>query len=106
MTELAPDGEPEMSLVMPFVVVTSKGGPYDDTAFAAGWAAGEIDRALAAVAGFEVAVDRMVPTALVPQIDLIAMRHGYRCESRRDEEYSDEWSHLRLTPVSGGEPRG
>lgn len=40
--------EPEaMTLVVPFIVCTSKGGPYDDDSFVAGYQAGAVDRMLA-----------------------------------------------------------
>lgn len=38
-----PDEPDEYALVMPFTVVASVGGPYDDDAFAAGFTAGRID---------------------------------------------------------------
>lgn len=38
--------EPELSLVMPFVVCTSEGGPYEDESFVAGWDLGTLDARL------------------------------------------------------------
>lgn len=67
----------EYDLVMPFVTVTSKGGPHDDVAYVAGWEMGQLDYrlALAAFGGHNVP-----PTVLrrenLPQIQLIAMKHG------------------------------
>lgn len=82
-----PDG---FALVMPFVVCQSKGGPYDDASFVAGWQAGEIDRALTAAEvsrATRVEWD-MVHAALVPQLELIAMRRGFPSVT---VESSDEW---------------
>lgn len=73
-----PEGD-GMSLVLPFVACQSKGGPYEDTAFAAGFQCGEIDRALAAAVAASATTVRfpMVRTALLPQLELIAMHRGY-----------------------------
>lgn len=69
-------------MVMPFLVVQSKGGPYDDEAFTAGWAMGSLDAKLESLAidpsgVYEIGVT--VPTECVSQIDLIAMKHGFMC---------------------------
>jgi hypothetical protein len=62
-------------LAMPFVVVVSVGGPFEDHAYAAGWSCGKIDQALAhRPARYETAVDERT----MPQLDLVAMAHGYR----------------------------
>jgi hypothetical protein len=73
------DDEGGMELVMPFVVCRSKGGPYDDGSFAAGWQAGEIDQALrVAEQGPAVRLRYpMVYAALIPQLELIGMKHGW-----------------------------
>lgn len=71
--------EGSYGLVMPFVVVESAGGPYDDDAFVAGWAAGAIDRTLQLMAD-EAAVWELtftVRTDLLPQLELIGMRHQF-----------------------------
>lgn len=67
--------EPEYGLVMPFVNVASKGGPYDDDAYCAGWHMGGLDarlehRYLARVSETIRSDDRA-------QADLVAMKHGY-----------------------------
>lgn len=87
-----PDPSAAYGLVIPFVACASQGGPYDDDAFAAGYQAGRIDHALAAlvaVGGTELAAT--VRTDLVRQLDLIAMHHGFKAET---EPYVDanEWS--------------
>jgi hypothetical protein len=73
----------EYGLVIPFVVVTSKGGPYDDDSFVAGWRAGVIDRRLEVHDSPAVEGESPIPveTALLPQLDLIAMAHGYQMKS-------------------------
>lgn len=85
-------GEVEHGLLMPFVVCESKGGPYDDGAFCAGFKAGEIWRLLAL--GL-VVPHRDVRAALVPQ--LIAMHFGYRMEAEPWDEHPDEWSYVTFT---------
>lgn len=66
----------EYDLVMPFVTVASKGGPHDDQAFTAGWECGVLDTRLQAMEGAACIVERWVMPELVPQVDLIAMKHG------------------------------
>lgn len=95
MTE-DPDS-PRAELVMPFVVVTSKGGPYDDEAFMAGWYAGEIDRMLTGAQGVDIVLYRDVPRALLPQIDLIAMRHGYKVHAYAKYQV-DGWATVHIKP--------
>jgi hypothetical protein len=85
-------------LVLPFVACTDHGGPYDPDSFAAGWAAGQLDLALAAAAELGGSFDRYVRPALVPQIDLIAMRRGY---TMRAEPWNEEpeWVRVQLHPA-------
>lgn len=70
--------DPHWGLVIPFVVCTSQGGPYDDEAFTAGYQAGRIDAHLrhAATAGAD-ALTVTARTALLPLLELLAMHHGY-----------------------------
>ena len=92
----------EYGLVMPFVVVTSKGGPYDDDAFTAGYSAGSIDANLAMANHLNAdRLDYTVRTGLLPQLDLIAMRHGYtmtrtEVEATADYEAMPEWTFVRF----------
>lgn len=79
-------------IVLPFTVVTSAGGPYEDQAFVAGFQAGSIDVDL------RVGMPQpeyWVPSALVPQLDLIAMRRGYLMEH---EPWADDvrWSRIEF----------
>lgn len=79
-------------LVMPFTVVASVGGPYDDEAFAAGWAAGALDAELSTRT--IAATTELIRTALIPQLDLIAMRYGYRLDVLI---HQPAWSHIGFT---------
>lgn len=82
------------ALLYPFTCVTSKGGPFDDTAFVAGVTVGRIDMAL--TVAFATGVDRYwvtVPTALVPQLELVGMAHGYPVLT---SEQSSEWPEWTL----------
>lgn len=82
--------EPTFGLVMPFVVVTSVGGPYDDTAFVAGCYYADIDRVLKDWGPPEYSA--YVYPALVPQLDLLAMHHGYTMVSEPWEDHPDDWT--------------
>lgn len=85
---MSDDSGNPMELVMPFVVTASHGGPFEDTAFVAGYQAGSIDARLAVLAAAEAhSLKVTVHTTLLSQLDLIAMRHGYRVE----HDPSDEW---------------
>ena len=99
------DAASQFELVMPFVVVTSKGGPYDDEAFVAGWSCAVIDQALAALAPWRATFQRTVRTAVVPQVDLIAMKHEYALmhdDEDADRERDDGWSTITLSPMDVG----
>ena len=80
------------ALVMPFVVVTSKGGPYDDDAFTAGWQCGDLDRRLATIkdAGGEF-YRTTLRKEVVPQADLIAMHRGFTLATE-DFEDAEGWT--------------
>lgn len=65
-----------------FVCVDSQGGPFDERAFTAGWTCAVISRDL---------IDRdtqsyyLVYPELLPQLDLLAMRHGHHLVVLRGE---------------------
>jgi len=88
------DPEDHYELVMPFVACSDQGGPYDPDAFVAGFQAGQIDRSLAAlkaVGGSEFRVTTYA--ALLPQLDLIAMQHGFQLDSEEPgEPEAGDWS--------------
>jgi len=78
VTDDKPEGD-AYTLVMPFIVTTSAGGPYDDAAFAAGIDCGRLWEELFACSRMGATpIARHVKTPAVAQIDLIAMQHGYR----------------------------
>lgn len=84
----------DFALVMPFVVCQSNGGPYEDAAFVAGAQFGQVQAELAA-GPFEV--EHYVHSALAPQMDLLAMRYGYRFVSEPWDEHPDEWARVTFT---------
>lgn len=84
-----PDQEPaEYGLVMPFVAVASKGGPYGDDAYTAGYEMGILDATLAAKPREHQVT---IHTTNKQQADLIAMRRGYRCSAVAAFEFP-EWT--------------
>jgi len=91
--------EPEYELVFPFIVVTSKGGPYDDDAYAAGWEAATFEAEIANIpVGKSLDYSTTVRTDNVPQCDLIAMKYGWRMFSRNDDVHVG-WSYIRFCPT-------
>lgn len=95
--QFQPDDEyaGQYRLVMPFVCVQSAGGPYEDAAFAAGMQMGALDQELRSLAPLDALPrSRYVPTPLVHQADLIAMKHGYITEATPWEDHPDEWTRL------------
>lgn len=78
-------------LVLPFVAVESKGGPFADDAYVAGYEAGRMDCYLEhAVVPFAMPVH----DENVAQLDLIAMRHGWTMTT---EDSGDGWVHADFT---------
>lgn len=92
----------EYGLVMPFVVCATNGGPYDDAAFVAGYAAGTIDYRLST--RDPLPARSAVRTDLLPQLDLIAMRHGYTMTSEPWGEAPAEWTMVTFTREPDEEP--
>lgn len=73
----------EYGLVMPFVTVASKGGPYDDEAYVAGYEMGILDHVLCHLP--PSATHRVtIHEANRAQADLIAMRHGFVMHTHGD----------------------
>jgi len=81
----------EFGLVMPFVVCVSNGGPYDDAAYCAGFEAGMVDTILATLPDGINQASRPVRSDNLPQIDLIAMQHGWTITTIVDDELP-EWT--------------
>lgn len=94
----------DYGLVMPFVTVTSTGGPHDDAAFTAGWVCGRADQTLEALTGHLARIVIGCHPSVVPQLDLIAMRHGYRVEVSPWAEHPEEWCEVVITNEQDGEP--
>jgi hypothetical protein len=87
------DEAAEHELVMPFVAVTSEGGPFDDEAYSGGWEMGALDMFLAAnrppFHGQHILAEN------AKQADLIGMKHGYKVTVRVMDDNPD-WSWLEL----------
>jgi hypothetical protein len=81
----------EFGLMMPFVVCASNGGPYDDEPYCAGFEAGMVDTILATTLPGINQMSRPVRTDNLPQIDLIAMQHGWTITPTVDDEHP-EWT--------------
>lgn len=81
----APALSPLPHWTIPLVACQSQGGPYDDEAFQAGLLTGTINQALATAGhtGTPVSVCFVVPAALVPQLELLAMNHGLTHSTHR-----------------------
>lgn len=86
----------DYELVMPFVVCQSKGGPYDDEAYVAGFEAGML-HVLLEVKPPEADESYRPPVPIHEgnraQVDLIAMRHGLVAEF---EEAGDGWAYVTI----------
>jgi hypothetical protein len=97
MTE---EEESEFELVMPFVICKSAGGPHDDAAFVSGYRLGALDAALKVGAVFTELEPPVVsaPPNEEKQIDLLAMKHGYKVHVR---EYNEDWSIYMFERPSG-----
>jgi len=81
--------EADYNLVMPFVIVKSNGGPYDDAAFVAGINCGQLMAELQALAAHQaIPHQRWMRPELMPQIDLIAMQHGYELRLKEIDDAS------------------
>lgn len=92
--------EGQFGLVMPFVVVKSKDGPYDDDAYVAGYEAGRLDARLEALPAGPVMwmIETPFRTDNVPQLDLIAMQHGFKMENLSED--TEDWQFPEWTMVS------
>lgn len=89
--------EPGYGLVMPFVTVTSKGGPHDDESYTAGYAMGILDAMLAS------GIPKHAVTILAvsePQADLLAMQYGYRSVIG---DVDNEWAFASFTKITEGD---
>jgi hypothetical protein len=93
------DDRAGFGLVMPFTMVMSKGGPYEDKSFTAGYQMGEIAGKLEmrsiAASTYLIYVD------LIDQLDLIAMRFNYKTEVLYQDEY---WVQVGVMRIDGETP--
>lgn len=71
------DEAPGYALGMPFVTVTSKGGPHEDNAYCAGYEMGLLDARLSLIQGLATSAEYTIRAENRAQADLIAMRYGY-----------------------------
>lgn len=90
----------EWDLVLPFLCVESRDGPFDDRAFTAGVQLGAIYACLRLGVP---EVDQAAYPEIAATVDLIAMRYGYRIDvtplsARQVDEGEGEvdWVRLRL----------
>jgi hypothetical protein len=93
-------GEPEeveYDLVMPFMVCRSRGGPYEDESFVAGWELATIDVRLTQCAVDRLPLNVPIHTPSLPQAELIAMSHGYLMAAEPYEDAPEEWSMVTFT---------
>lgn len=93
-------------LVIPFVNVRSVGGIHDDASFSAGYECGQLTAYMEAVGRTNtVRLERWVRSSNVDQIDLAAMAHGFRIESREPwADEPDEWTWVVLTNAAVDDP--
>lgn len=100
----ADEEETFYDLVMPFVVLESNGGPYDDASFVAGmqYAMHQAEMAIAA-ASIQVWTPSAVRSAMLPQYDLLAMDNGFVMTS---EPWDDdpEWAIVTFTRSHDDQP--
>lgn len=90
-------------LIMPYIVCKSQGGPYDDESFVAGVRMQQINDILerdASTPGKSVFSTYQSP-GLLPQLDLVAMQHGYVMESIPWDEHPDDWALVTFKRVGG-----
>jgi hypothetical protein len=76
---------------MPFVVVQSRGGPYEDKAFVAGVRYGMISSTLDRLAAGTTSIAWWVEPSLVPQLDMLAMDHHLKFATMPADEYPEAW---------------
>ncbi len=82
-------------LVYPFVVCTSKEGPYDDDAFVAGCYFGQIKEQCKTI-GLGYKKEWCVPSPLVPQLELLAIHEGCAMMAQPWNDHPDEWTFVTM----------
>ncbi|PKQ59749.1 hypothetical protein B5566_02590 [Mycobacterium sp. MHSD3] len=102
------EDEGEYGLQMPFVACQSHGGNYEDNSYVAGYEMGILDGQLFGWTKPSAEQSspglptqwRYIHEGNVNQVDLIAMRHGWRIEHR---DTVDGWVEIRLVDPDAGE---
>lgn len=93
---MSDNGDEGLELTMPFVSVTSNGGPHDDESYACGFEMGSLDARLRVAAFLGTKPEReVIHTSNVEQTDLIAMKHGFKTsfyENTYSEHYDPNWT--------------
>lgn len=95
------NGEAAWAPVMPFLPVTSKGGPFDDQAYVAGYEMGLLCRALSDEDATEP-ISQVILSANVGQADLLAMRFGWHLEAVFPAD-DGTWTAIELLRAEGPE---
>ena len=95
---MSDDEDVEYELVMPFVVVASTGGPYDDEAYCAGVELGRLDHDLLTMCTWVDQFEALIRLDNVPQVDLLAMQYGWTVDHDADQAY-DGWIMVTLQRV-------
>lgn len=112
MTDRTPDSSPGDSDAYytpetPFVTVQSRGGPHDDTAYAAGYEMGQLDSTLLTVStlrGMQILpTTTLIRTLNAPQADMIATKYGLVAEFAALPD-TPEWSTMLIDHRSSGNP--
>lgn len=98
MVGVTDENEASYGLVMPFVVTQSHGGPYEDSAFVAGYALGQLASDL--MSRRHRVLSQYVRTQSLAQADLIAMLHGYGMRAMPWDHYPDEWAWCTFTRLT------
>lgn len=93
--------EGEFELLMPFVLCKSNGGPYDDSAFVAGWRLGALESKMEAARAFglDVPPQPLYPSDR-PQVELLAMKYELEVHV---QEHDEHWSIYRFLPATSVE---
>lgn len=89
------DGPHDYGLVMPFVPVKSRGGPYDDNSYVAGYEMGLLDARLPLLGDWVVQCRFTIHKENLEQADLIAMRHGFSVTPVAPDDFPD-WVWITL----------
>lgn len=93
--KLPPGSQDHFSILMPFVVCASNGGPLEDQAFICGVQFGQIWQLFHTHPPLVLSL--YVNSLIVPQLDLLAMHCGYVFKAQPWEDRPDEWTLVSFT---------